>query len=138
MAAADFDPGRTVVLESEPEPRPVPNPQPGTVRVSNPSPDEILVEADLATPAVLLITDPYSRDWRAVALAGSVQSSYSVLPADYVLRGIPLAAGHHHLLVEYAPPSFRIGLAISGAALLAWIAAAAVLRSRARRTEPAP
>ena len=84
-------------------------------------------------PAILLITDPYSRDWRAVPLAGSSQQSYEILPADYILRAIPLAAGHHHLLVEYAPPSFRTGRAISLAAFVLWIGAAAGLQLGGRR-----
>jgi hypothetical protein len=133
MASRDFDPRRTVILESEPHPLPAPNPNPGTVRIANLSSDELAVEADVATPAILLITDPYSRDWRAVPLEGSSQQSYEILPADYILRAIPLAAGHHHLLVEYAPPSFRTGRAISLAAFTLWIGAAVGLRSRERR-----
>jgi hypothetical protein len=137
MSARDFDPRHTVILESEPEPRPVPNPDPGTVRIVNLSSDQLMVEADVATPAILLITDPYSRDWRAVPLAGSSQQNYTVLPADYILRAIPLAAGHQHLLIEYAPPSFRIGLWISLVAFLLWIGAAVRLRIVERRVEPA-
>ena len=28
---------------------------------------------------------------------------------NYTLRAIPLAAGKHHLLVEYAPPAYTFG-----------------------------
>jgi hypothetical protein len=133
MASRDFDPHRTVILESEPHPLPTPSANPGTVRITDLSSDELAVEADVATPAILLITDPYSRDWRAVPLAGSSQQSYEILPADYILRAIPLAAGHHHLLVEYAPPSFRTGRAISLAAFVLWIGAAAGLQLGGRR-----
>jgi hypothetical protein len=133
MKSRDFDPHHTVILESEPNPLPTPNANPGTVRITDLSSDELAVEADVATPAILLITDPYSRDWRAVPLAGSSQQSYEILPADYILRAIPLAAGHHHLLVEYAPPSFRTGRAISVAAFVLWIGAAVGLRVRERR-----
>ena len=42
--------------------------------------------------AVLLVTDAYAKGWRARALPGSAQATYDVLPADYTLRGIPLAA----------------------------------------------
>jgi uncharacterized membrane protein YfhO len=133
MAARDFDPRRTVILESEPHPLPTLNPNPGTVRIADLSSDELAVEADVATPSILLITDPYSRDWRAVPLAGSSQQNYEILPADYILRAIPLAAGHHHLLVEYAPPSFQTGRAISLAAFVLWIGAAVGLRVREPR-----
>jgi hypothetical protein len=132
MAAPAFDPRRTVLLESEPAPRPVPSANPGMVRVANPSPDEIVVDAEVASPALLLITDPYSRDWRAVALAGSSQRHYDLLPANYILRAVPLAAGHHHLAIEYAPPSFRLGAGCSLGALALWLGAAAKSRRRSQ------
>ena len=37
------------------------------------------------------------------------QPHYDVLPADYCLRGIPLAAGFHRILLEYRPRAFVIG-----------------------------
>jgi hypothetical protein len=124
MSAKDFDPRRTVVLESEPEPRPAGPDEPGTARVVAENPDSLTIEAEAAGPSLLLITDPYSRDWRAVSLPGSAQASYQLLPADYILRAVPLAAGRHRLRIEYAPPSFRLGLAISALAGLGWLGAA--------------
>ena len=128
MARPDFDPRRTVLLESEPSPPPVPSADPGTVHVVETSPDTLEIEADVKSPALLLVTDSYSRDWRAVPLAGSSQQAYQVLPADYILRAVPLAAGHHRLLMEYSPPSFRLGLAVSLVAWLGWLAAAIFVR----------
>jgi len=138
MNAPDFDPHRTVLLESEPTPRPVPNPNPGTVRVAQLSTDELTIEADVTTPTLLLITDPYSRDWRAAPLTGSSQQSYTILPANYILRAVPLAAGHHHVLIEYAPPSFPIGIGISLLAFLLWLGVAVGLRLWKRSQESAP
>ncbi len=132
MARPDFDPRRTVLLESEPSPRPVPAADPGTVHAVETSPDTLVIEADVKTPAILLVTDPYSRDWRAVPLAGSSQQAYQVLPANYILRAVPLAAGHHRLLMEYAPSSFRLGLAVSLVAWLGWLAAAGAAFRRGR------
>src|SRR6185312_2814420 len=97
---------------------------PGSARIVAETPDSLTIEADAASPALLLITDPYSRDWRAVALAGSAQARYDLLPADYILRAVPLAAGRHRLRIEYAPPSFRIGLILSVLAGLGWLGAA--------------
>ena len=118
----DFDPAKTVYLESEPTPRPLPDAAPGTVQVSDITSDSLTIEADTPAPTLLLITDLYSRDWRARPLPGTAQTHYDILPADYIVRAIPLQAGHHHLIVEYAPPSFRAGLVISGLAWLAWAA----------------
>jgi uncharacterized membrane protein YfhO len=60
-----------------------------------------------------LITDSYSNGWRARALSGSVQQNYMVMPANYTLMAIPLAAGEHRLILEYKPPAFLIGKWVS-------------------------
>lgn len=65
---------------------------------------------EVAAPAILLVTDGYNKDWQASPLSGSVQTRYEVMPANYVLMGIPMAAGHHLLRLEYALPGFRLGL----------------------------
>ncbi len=120
LVKPDFDPVKTVYLETEPAPRPQANAAPGTVQVSDITSDSLTIVADTPAPTLLLITDLYSRDWRARALADSGQTHYDIMPADYIVRAIPLQAGHHHLVVEYAPPSFQEGLLISGLAWLAW------------------
>jgi hypothetical protein len=109
----NFDPKREVILESEPEPRPVPNESPGAATIVAESTDALTIEADVNQPAILLITDVYTSAWRAVSLSGSVQSNYQLLPANYILRAVPFAAGHHRLRVEYAPSGFAIGKWIS-------------------------
>ena len=93
------------------------------MQVSDVTSDSLTIEADTPAPTLLLLTDLYSRDWHARALPGSGQAHYDILPADYIVRAIPLQAGHHHLVVEYAPPSFRKGLLISGLAWLVWVGA---------------
>jgi hypothetical protein len=138
MAQPTFDPRRRVLLESRPDPYPVPSADPGSVRILDASsPDALEIEADVRSPTLLLVTDLYSRDWRATALPGSVQASYQLLPANYILRAVPLAAGHHHLRMEYDPPSFRWGLAVSALAGLAWLAGAAGCWRGARAAVPA-
>jgi hypothetical protein len=123
FAKPDFDPYQTVFLETEPVPKPEPAATPGTVKVAEINGDKLEIEADTAKPAILLITDVYSRDWYARPLAGSIQTHYDILPGDYILRAIPLEAGHHHLAVEYNPPSFHKGLWISAVAWVVWLAA---------------
>jgi hypothetical protein len=121
LLKADFYPAQTVYLETEPSPRPQSDAPAGTVQVSDVTSDSLTIEADTPAPTLLLLTDLYSRDWHARALPGSGQAHYDILPADYIVRAIPLQAGHHHLVVEYAPPSFRKGLLISGLAWLVWV-----------------
>jgi hypothetical protein len=116
-----FDPHKTVLLESEPNPKPQPVADPGNVRVLSSTTDSLTLEADTPAPAILLLTELYSRDWHARSLEGSVQKQYGILPANYILRAIPLAAGHHHLVVEYIPGGFRVGIAVSIAAWIIWL-----------------
>jgi hypothetical protein len=121
LSQPDFDPRRTVLLEREPDPRPTRSDNPGTVRIIAASTDVLTLEADVTAPALLLITDLYSRDWQARPLAGSVQNDYQVLPANYVLRAVPLSAGHHLLRVEYVPRGFMAGIVVSSVAWLLWL-----------------
>jgi len=113
MSRPSFDPAREVILESRPDPEPAVSGETGQAKVTESSTDSLVIEADLPQPAILLVTDNYDTAWRARGLTGSSQSHYEVMPADYTLRAIPLSAGHHAILMEYAPEGFRIGRWIS-------------------------
>lgn len=119
LAALDslaWDPARTVLLESEPHPTPTMGGT-GTVAVRDESTDHLTIDAELSDPAILLVSDAYSRGWRVRALDHSDQSEYEVLPANRVLRAVPLAAGRHHIRMEYVPSCYRLGAALSLGAL---------------------
>lgn len=132
MDSPSFDPRRQVILESKPNPAPQPFAEMGTVALADSSANQLTVEADLPHPAILLITDAYSNGWRARPLAGSAQRAYDVLPANYVLRAIPLSQGHHHILIEYAPIGFRLGRWITVVSLSGFVIAtlACIRRNR--------
>ena len=49
-----------------------------------------------------------------------------MLPADYVLRAIPLEAGDHSIRLEYRSPAFTIGKWVSLLSLIAYGVAIAV------------
>jgi hypothetical protein len=117
-----FNGSKTVILEKDPEPAPAPGSDPGTVRLLNVTTDSLTVAANVTRPMLLLITDSYSRYWRATGLPGSSQSEYQVMPADYTLMAIPLSAGSHLLRLEYAPSGWIIGRWISLVSLLIYIA----------------
>jgi hypothetical protein len=118
-----FDPAHEVILESEPQPRPWQAEEAGTVQIVAASTDALEIEADVEQPSILLITDSFTPSWRAVALPGSTQTRYRLLPANYILRAVPLAAGHHHLRVDYNRGTLVIGECISIVASLAFLAA---------------
>jgi len=114
-----FSPSETVLLESEPEPHPESGAT-GAARLISELPDELIIEADTNKPTLLLITDLYAHEWRVKALPDSAQQSYHLMPADYILRAVPLAAGHHHLQIVYAPTALPIGIGISVVAWALW------------------
>ncbi|HKS04473.1 MAG TPA: hypothetical protein VJR49_03875, partial [Chthoniobacterales bacterium] len=123
MRSETFDPTREVILESEPEPKPVQSNNNGTARITATTTDSLTIEADIEQPSILLITDAYSVSWRTISLPGSTQARYDLLPANYVLRAVPLAAGHHLLRVEYRPAAFVIGKWISLICAVAYLTA---------------
>lgn len=133
MGEASFDPRREVILEREPEPKPVPGAAGGRAVVLREGTDFLDIEVDVPKPSVLLITDAWTDAWRAVPLDPQDTRRYKLMPADYVLRAVPLAAGHHRLRVEYAPREYIVGAAVSIVALAAWLAAAGWLWRRRRR-----
>ncbi len=113
LTNAAFDPRQEVILETAPDPLPVVSAETGTVRLVESSTDYLTIEADLPAPKILLVPDVYAKGWRARALPGSSQTRYSVQPANWCLRALPLAAGHHRLRLEYAPLGFRLGRWVS-------------------------
>jgi len=133
MDSPSFDPRQQVILESEPKPAPQTFTEKGTVALLDSSANQLTVEADLPHPGILLITDAYSNGWRARPLEGSAQRAYDVLPANYVLRAIPLSQGHHHILVEYAPIGFRVGRWITAVSLSGFVIAIVFHARRKRR-----
>lgn len=131
LATPGFDPAREVILEEAPSPMPAAGAG-GTAEVVGETTDRLLIRVETSQPAVLLISDAYAAGWRARPAAPGPQAEYKVLPANYVLRGIPLAAGRHLIRVGYDPPGFRVGFWISIAALAAMVAAGVVWRWRRR------
>lgn len=137
-----FDSRKTVVLESPPDPLPEKGGAAGKVAVIRSSTDMIEIEADLPRAAILLVGDAYSEHWRVRSPLDGAQKRYDVMPADYALRAVPLAAGHHRLIMEYRPSGFVIGrwislfslLVFAGLCVLVFTGARWELPSKRRRT----
>jgi hypothetical protein len=123
LAAGQFPVDREAILEAPPTPEPVAAREKGTVKLLDAGSDYLTVDAEMPSPALLLVTDAYSSGWRARALPGSAQDHYEIMPANYCLRAVPLGAGHHRLRLEYLPSGFRAGRIISVAAWVLFAAA---------------
>ncbi len=133
MAAPSFDPGREAILERQPDPAPVAGETRGRARIVRESTDFIDIEADVSIPSLLVVTDAWADGWRAVSLAGSSQSSYRLMPADYALRAVALGRGHHRLRIEYAPTLFYVGVFLSSLAWPSWLLTLWFWRRREKR-----
>ena len=131
-----FDPRKTVILEAEPNIRPAPaQGQAGTAKVIASTTDSLTIEADVKQAAILLITDAYSAGWHVRPLEGPPAQEYQLLPADWALRAVPLAAGRHHFRLEYVPAGWTAGKWISIVAVVVFggLAGWQVLSARGRK-----
>jgi hypothetical protein len=131
VSGQGFDPLKGVLLESLPGL----NPQDGKLKsrlsLRDLSTDQIEVEVELSKPAILIITDNYSKDWKTKSLVLQNQTAYPVFPANGFQRGIPLSEGSHHFLLEYRPALFDIGKWVS---ILAWAVFLILLVLKRKRT----
>ena len=115
MTAPGFDPRKEVILEEPPYPAPEPGGSAGEIEVTTSSANYMIVRASLTKPAVLVVTDSYTSGWKAIDITGAQKQQYRIMPANYVVRAIPLAAGEHLIRIEYLPPGFAAALAVSAA-----------------------
>jgi hypothetical protein len=121
MESPSFDPRQTVILETSPDIESVQSGNIGECTIEDSSTDYLTIKGKLERPALLLITDSYSKGWQVKPLAGSSQKKYQVMPANYTLMAIPLYAGEHHLRLEYKPKAFVVGKWISLSALMVYL-----------------
>lgn len=116
-----FDPRQSVLLEVPPEVQPAASVQ-GTVKLLSEGSDELTLQADLDQAGILLVTDLYSPSWRVESLEPGTQDHYQLLPANYILRAVPLQAGHHRLRFYYDRSWLHAGMLLSGIGLLLTLA----------------
>ena len=127
-----FNPRQTVVLENTPNPIPEQATVAYAVKLLGSTSDSWTIDVVCDHAAILVMTDAYAKGWKATPLPGSVQSNYNVMPANYAMRAIPLAQGHHMFKLEYNQPGLATGvkLTLLATLLLAILACVPVFRRR--------
>jgi hypothetical protein len=120
MLESSFDPRKEVVLEQAPSPLPQLGAR-GHVKIQECGTDSCTVQVELDRPALLLMTDAWTPSWRATFAHTThtpAQANYGLMPGDYAMRVVPLAAGQHAITIYYSRDALHIGATISALAML--------------------
>jgi hypothetical protein len=86
-------------------------------------PQRVTIEADLASPGLLVLSDAWFPGWRAVVTAADRSQETPIYRTNRVLRGVWLPAGKQTVEFRYRPQAFVGGAMISVAS---WIVLAAL------------
>jgi len=131
LISADFNPKEMVLLEEEPNLKPTQAHAKNKATIKQSDTDFFDAEIILETPAIVLITDNYSKGWHAKDLKG--QQEYRIMRANYTLSAIALESGHHHIRVEYRPLAFRLGAWVSILSIVGLAFSALIISKRRRK-----
>lgn len=134
LMQSSFDPRKAVILEEGVPVQLAPTiPEDGDA--SSPvvfdryEPNYIRLQATLARPGWLVLTDTYYPGWK-VRVDGHIRR---ILPADYIFRAVSLEPGSHVVEFIYRPLSFLLGVAISILTLVGLLVYALVRKVNGRR-----
>ena len=78
-------------------------------------PETITIRSTSVADGFLVVSEPYAEGWNAYVDGEEVD----VLRTNHALRGVPLAAGDHTVVLKYEPKSLAVGLRVTGAASVA-------------------
>ena len=125
-----YDPRAQVLLAEAPAG--ALGPAGGSVRITSYGLNTVAMETESPGPAILRFADLYDPDWTARVDGRDVP----IWRADYCFRAVAVAAGRHRVEWKYESRALRLGLLLSGAALVAVGAlfAAGVWRARGHPT----
>jgi hypothetical protein len=113
----EFEPRNTVVLEDYDAPPSLPQAEDFLVaaNIIEYEPTRVVVETNAPRAGYLVLTDTYYPGWRV--RVDDVPET--IMRANYLFRGVPIAPGHHFVEFVYAPFSFKAGVAMSMVGLAA-------------------
>jgi uncharacterized membrane protein YfhO len=102
------DLSNTVLLEEAPSIAPV-STEGASATITEYRFNEMHIAADLASPAILVLSEVYYPDWN-VEIDGEPGN---VIRANHVLRAVALSAGEHELVFKFDSSLLRESLALS-------------------------
>ncbi len=134
LFAKGFSPSSRVLLDRSPglplnHPPDLVQPAP-TASYSERRPEDVVVRVFTAMPGVVVIRNAFDRNWHATVDGHPAR----VIPADYLMQGVPVPAGRHVVELAYRDSAIGEGLVVSAVAWALLLGAWAVaVRHRRRR-----
>ncbi len=128
---------RDAVLDAEPAPADRPERGPeggsgpdgvGTARIAGYEHERVTIDTEAPQRRLLVLSDTWFPGWRATV--DGVPAP--IARANVAFRAVTVPAGRHRVVFDYAPGSFRVGAAITGAALLLIVGWTALAERRRR------
>jgi len=111
----DFDLRRMAVVEHPIDMRSLPHPVEGSfAQVTSFSAEALDLDVQAVADGLLVLSEINYPGWHASVDGHSTQ----IVTANGILRGIPVAAGRHHVRMWYAPVSVQIGMRVTVATLV--------------------
>jgi hypothetical protein len=119
LASVDFDPERTVLVESPS----IPNPKAlstlnsqsvtNSVEYTSYAPKRIVLQAKAGGPSVLLLNDRFDPSWK-VSVDGKPET---LLRCNYLMRGVQVPPGEHVIEFRFAPSIDTLYVSLAAVAL---------------------
>jgi len=115
LANPGFDPMAWSIVEGLP---PLPG-RPGVLRghparIVVDEPHRVEIEATLTAPGVVVLADAFGPGWEATVDGEPA----TILPTNFLFRGVPTPEGSHRIRFEYRSPAVPVGAALTA---VAWV-----------------
>jgi hypothetical protein len=133
-AGRSFEPAHVAILETEP-PFPVQPSDSNRVRITRYDIHEVDLEADVAVPSIMVLSDIYyPAGWKAYVNGEETE----IYKTNYAFRSIFLKPGRHQISFRFRPRTFFTGLKISAGSAFLLLAGTGFGLWRTRRRKRAP
>jgi hypothetical protein len=130
LADLNFDPAKTVLISTPEKDLPAisTNENSGTVEFKSYAPMDIVFDANVIAPSVLLLNDKYDPQW-SVTVDGKPAE---LLRCNFLMRGVYLTSGAHTVEFRFSLPTrpLHITLTAIGAGILLCIVLAVLTRRK--------
>ncbi len=130
LLSQEFDSTYDVILDHSVPLKGSPSPD-DHVRIISYYDEEVRIAVSNVKPAILVLNDYHYPGWEVIVDG----EKRPILRANWWVRGVELAPGHHTVIFRYTPTALFLGLKISSATLAAVLLLCAVWKYRQRRAQ---